>query len=88
MRTIFKYELSVCDGRQLVAVPYPGQGVHVGVQGEKICLWAEVETERRKVTRFFHVFGTGHQIPNGQCLVWIGTVQMGEFVWPVYEEVF
>ena len=54
---------------------------------ETVCLWAMSNTdESRKVRRMIRVYGTGRPIEEPlESLNYIGTVQVGPFVWHVFE---
>ena len=54
---------------------------------ETVCLWAMSNTdESRKVRRLFRIYGTGREIKEPlESLNYIGTVQMGSFVWHIFE---
>lgn len=49
-------------------------------------LWAEVQPAAGLVERTFRILGTGHNMPEGVPLAYVGTVQQPPFVWHVYEE--
>lgn len=92
MRTIWKYELEITGLPEAFLMPQGARVLHVGTQGspefvgEKGCLWAEVETLAPRESRYFQVFGTGHEVPNN-VVYYAGTFQLahGEFVGHVYE---
>lgn len=84
MRTIHKFDLTVGT---VNAVEIPSHAIirHLGVQDGIIRLWVEVDTNKfSRENRVFCVYGTGHEI--GGCREhYVGTVQIGPFVWHVYE---
>lgn len=63
MQTIWKYPLDVAD-EQKIQLPLGADILHVGVQGEAVCLWAQVSPGRVKQVRTIHIFGTGHDLPD------------------------
>ena len=82
MRTVYKYELKgFCPE---IEMPKGATPLHIGKdpQGE-FCIWAEVDTEAETETRQFAMYGTGHQIPDGQT--YLATVFDGDYVWHWYE---
>jgi len=85
MNTIYKYEIPVGGGA--IQMPNSAKILSVGVQGESLMLWAEVDPERSGYQRQVEVFGTGHPIRNEMCVSreFIGTVFMSDLVWHVYE---
>lgn len=85
MRTIYKYPLRLAD-RQFVAMPCDAEILSVQVQGQDICLWAIVSPDAKMEVRYFHIVGTGHEMP--ECRTsFVGTVQLGSFVGHVFSEV-
>ena len=84
MKKIYKYEI-LTDGKLML--PNGAIVRKVAAKGESICLWAEVDPDRSTLERFFEVFGTGHEMPEGMGIdrVYIDTVLMGPFVFHVYE---
>lgn len=70
-------------------MPANAKILHVDVQNEVPCIWAEIDTiETQKVERRFHIFGTGHKMPAKVALDHLGTflIDHGRFVFHVYEE--
>ena len=58
----------------------------VGVQHGQIQVWALVNPEAPKELRRFRIAGTGHPLEEElERLRFIGTVQMGDFVWHIFE---
>lgn len=83
MRHIWKWPLVVTD-RQELLVPAGARLLAVQAQYGELCLWAECDTSQPKETRTIHVYGTGNPIPDDPG-TYISTVQLGTFVWHVYE---
>ena len=85
MNTIYKYEIPVGGGA--IQMPNSAKILSVGVQGESLMLWAEVDPERSEYARLFEVFGTGHKILSDMVTSreFIGTAFMSDLVWHVYE---
>lgn len=82
MRVIHKFPINL--GANEITLVDDAIVVHVGVQEGKITLW--IECELNTVTtehRIFLVYGTGHSI--GPFDEYVGTVQIGRYVWHVYE---
>lgn len=83
-RAIFKYPLDVTD-EQTVNLPFGAKVVHVGMQNDKMYLWAEVDPKSKDDTPVtFRIFGTGHPMPEAN-IQHVGTVFDGPFVWHVYQ---
>jgi len=83
MKTIHKYYIKPIE-RWAINMQWGASLLHVGLQGEDIFIWAEVDLGRHVQTRVFGVFGTGNPLPD--CNKdFIGTVLAPPFVWHVYE---
>ena len=86
MRTVYKYQLNL--GTTRLELPEGSIPVHVGVQGEGVCLWVE-QTNDPDGSFTWHTYkaiGTGHPCPTGYARTeHLGTVMMPPFVWHVYE---
>lgn len=87
MKTIFKYPIKLAD-IQDVRMPRGAKIISAQMQGEQLCLWAEVDNTVGLKWRSIEVFGTGHPMPEAPRL-FIGTVQMhgGSLIWHVYERI-
>lgn len=80
-RRVWKYEVPVDDQDHDIGF-WP---VHVAAKdAATLLVWCEVETAEgeQPTTEPFRVFGTGHPIPPGAAHA--GTVQVGPFVWHLY----
>lgn len=84
MKTIHKYALRFID-TQSVIMPVGAKVLAVQNQNDKITMWAEVDDINDKEQRVFSIFGTGCEI-TGFERHYIGTVQIGDFVWHIYEQ--
>jgi hypothetical protein len=86
VRTIWKYVL-LERGLNQVAMPANAEILHVGMQGGRPCIWAQVESTNETEERFLWVHGTGWDIsdtPVGQR--YLGTAQTDDsLVWHVFE---
>ena len=86
MKTIWKYPLELKD-EQIIEVPVSSEFLHVGLQNDKICLWALVNSNSNYplVKKTILIRGTGHDIGGYYTKKdYIGTVQQGQFVWHVF----
>lgn len=86
MRAIWKFPVPV-DDRLTIKMPKGARVLTVQAQGREMCIWAEVQTQAAEEKRYFAVFGTGHEMLHGMGYsdVYVGTVQIGKFVWHLYE---
>lgn len=89
MKTIWKYNLKTTD-RQGINMPLGAEILSVGVQTEKVYLWALIDSEQKKESLHeIEIFGTGNPIySNKKCKrKFIGTYQLmdGNFVGHVFE---
>jgi len=79
MKTVYKFPSGD------IQIPKGAKVLTAGIQLGKVVLWAEVDTEQVLEHRTFHVYGTGHLIPDNAC--YITTLFENRFVWHVYEVV-
>ena len=84
MRTIWKFPLDFADKVE-IQMPCFAAIIHVGVQHERLCLWAIIDIDQPLVTRRFRVIGTGHEYPDCLPEKYIGTVFQDVFVWHIFE---
>jgi hypothetical protein len=85
MKTVYKYpifSLGIPNGYEL---PLNANVVHFEKQNESMCFWAEVTVNETTLTttRWFQVFGTGHEIPMQST--YVATAQDGLYVLHLYE---
>lgn len=86
---IYKYTLPLDEGDKYIkSMPEDAEIIHVGAQGSLICIWAVINPLAEHEDRFFQIVGTGIQFnwSEDKSVHW-GTVQMGAFVWHVFEQV-
>ena len=82
MKTVYKYPLDEKSDIRSASIPRNSKIVHAGMQGDGLCIWAEVDTEEKILNkRYFSVFGTGSEIKGNH----ITTFMMGPYVWHLYE---
>lgn len=82
-QTIWKFPLELTDVNR-VTMPAQSHILHVGMQGETLCLWALVAPEASKVTRVIAIRGTGHPC-NIEHTRHVGSVFDRQFVWHVFD---
>lgn len=90
MKTIWKYNLKF---ENIIELQMPKGAEILTVQQDKKtnrpCLWAMVDSDAEKESRFIELFGTGEKIPTdmGVDRIYIGTYQYqnGAFVGHVFE---
>lgn len=86
MRAIHKFPLphAITTGDP-VAVEMPPQAIRhrFAMQNHVPTIWAEVDTAHGLVPRYFQIFGTGQELPDGA--EYVGTFEQGPFVWHLYE---
>jgi hypothetical protein len=88
MTTIWKYPLKAVE-RQVVEMPKGATILSVQTQHGDVCIWALVDPEAKKESRTIWIVGTGHEMPEGIHLRYLGTTQTpgGTFVPHVFEEI-
>lgn len=86
MNSIYKYELQVTDTQEIL-MKKGAKILSVQTQDEKICIWALVDENEIHERRFFHIYGTGHQINPIHKIKFVGTCQLhnGGLVFHVFE---
>ena len=88
-REIWKYHLE--PGKNLVLMPAKADILSVANQRDQIALWALVNLDNAMDARHIEVFPTGHEIPELPAIPriairrFIGTVQIGAYVWHVFD---
>lgn len=84
-KAVWKYELQLDTQLQM---PVGAEILTVGVQHERICLWAKVDVNAPKAPREFQIVGTGHTMDNGGNTTYIGTVMLsdGYLVFHIFEK--
>lgn len=85
MRTIHKYPLVIIPSEQVIETYALMIPLAVQLQNGHPTLWYQVYTASPRVYRTVHIVGTGHEVPP-DC-DYIGTVQIGSYVWHFYLEV-
>ena len=87
MKQIWKFTID--EPLSKIEMPVGGKVLCVQVQHSTPCLWVEIEVGASKETRFFVVYGTGHEMSGATNEQYIGTFQMdgGASVFHVYERV-
>lgn len=86
MKTIYKYNLELGDDTQSLSLPKGAKILTVQIQGNYLCLWALVDKEAEEYeSRTILICDTCHDA--GECTAehYIATVQVGIFVWHIFE---
>jgi hypothetical protein len=92
VRSVWKFELLLSRGNALyeaggMVVPMPtgAEVIHVGTQEGRLYIWAIVDTIELMWPRKFLLAWTGQPIPS--LYKHLGSVQIDELIWHVFEEV-
>jgi len=86
VKNIWKYPFPV-SYKFMVEMPSGAEVLSVQLQGELTCMWVLVDPDAAKVKRLFHVYGTGHPIPDHTSRRrFIGTWQYLGLVFHLFEE--
>lgn len=84
MRVIYKYDLEITDVQQ-ISPPAGALLLNVAFQGDRLCLWALVNTDYRAHDRIIKIYGTGQPVES-QIGHYIGTAHDPRgFVWHAFE---
>jgi hypothetical protein len=88
MKTIHKYHLALAEV-QVIEVPQGAQFLTVQMQGERLCVWAIVDTTHQNAHESFVIVGTGALLPDTSNWQYMETVQQydGRFVWHVFRAI-
>jgi len=85
MKKIFKYPLLEIPS-QIVTMHQGSRILSIQVQNRILCIWALVDEDMPLKKHKILIFGTGQEIDTEFILTFMGTVQMGNFVWHVFEQ--
>lgn len=88
--SIWKFELSPVQDVVSVLMPAGARTLSAKAQFDSLCVWALCDVDEvARAWRYFHIFGTGHAIPTGLNLKFLGMTQMngGRFVLHIFESV-
>jgi hypothetical protein len=86
VKVIWKFGLDIGPaGRCTLPMPRIRECLSVGLQANRVVLWAKVDPDQGYEDAAFIIVGTGWDAPDGKHC---GTVQTGDgFVWHVFEVV-
>ena len=86
MKAIFKYPLQNVDS-QAIIMPKDAVILCVKRQGASAFIWAIVDPDNQSVGRTILMVGTGHPLPEGAEVFYIGTYisEGGLFTWHCFE---
>lgn len=82
-RAIWKFVLPIQDTAH-VLMPVGAVPLCVAEQHGELCLWAEVDPTAPGLAHTFLIRGTGNPF-TGVEGAYLGTAQIGVFVWHIYE---
>lgn len=88
MKAVYKFELQekgVHNGHSLLLANMQQNAVvvHIGFQGQRMFVWAVVETESEIYQHNFLRLATGQEIP--VSCAYVHTYQEGPYVWHLFE---
>lgn len=88
MKTIWKFPLRITDA-QTIEMPDGAEILTAQFQGDELCLWVMVDSEKPKRERVIEIFGTGNPIwvDMGVQRKFIATAQQPDMplVWHIFE---
>ena len=82
MKTIHKFVLALAS-EQVILLNEGAKLLTIGMQYDKPCLWAEVDTDKPKVSTVVRMFGTGSTLPDNPGK-YLGTVYLRYLVFHYY----
>jgi hypothetical protein len=84
MRTIWKYRLAFVR-TQAIEMPKGALPLSAQFQGDTLCVWVEVDSINPLEPKTFRIYGTGHDIKRAETGPFLGTVQVDNEAWHVFE---
>ena len=86
MHSVWKYTVPVADTFS-IETRRGAKILSVAVQGDEVCIWAEVNPTAPVEERRFRMCGTGHPIPEDEDRRFVGTVLLrgGSLVFHLFE---
>jgi hypothetical protein len=85
-KTIWKFPIHLEDA-VVIDMPVNAKTLCIDVQKNVVYLWAEVDPEVNREKRIFHLYGTGHSLPDDPgTYISSFMVAGGTFVFHVYED--
>ena len=84
MKTIWKFPLESQEYSE-IEMPHGAEVLAAQVQNKTICLWATVDPEAPKQPRMFQICGTGISMLEHVERNYIATVQIGPYVFHIFE---
>lgn len=84
MKMIKKYTLTM--GMTNIMADAHGEILCAQRQGNSLMLWIKEDNEAQKIARIIYILPTGQEFADIP-MKYIDTVQMGDYVWHVFEKV-
>jgi hypothetical protein len=85
MRVLHKVQLKLAEVVQTLNLPQGAVVRAVQSQGSFPTIWYECDPDAPPEPRHFVIVGTGWELPDVGAILYLGTVQIGAYVWHVYE---
>ena len=85
MKTIYKYEVPLQDSSEIL-MPQGAKILSVQEQRGRPQIWALVDRANKPEARKFVLKGTGHEADGVEYMQFIGTVQIGQYVFHLFED--
>tara|TARA_R110000772_G_scaffold267971_3_gene393563 strand:+ start:7227 stop:7493 length:267 start_codon:yes stop_codon:yes gene_type:complete len=82
MDTVWKFP--IVHGSNILELPRNPQWLTVGEQHGNLMVWVIVNDRNETTEYTIDVFGTGQELTPASLRYWIGTQQIGPFVWHVF----
>ncbi len=81
MKKIYKYKLPLVPNIK-IPLPRSRKLLSAQIQGEEICVWAEIETNEPCFECTFSIVATGENPP--EHMTYLSTIQLDGFVWHIF----
>lgn len=84
MKAVFKYSVPL-GIQEPIRMPRGAQLLTVQLQRDVPCVWALVDTNEPNVDRDLRWVGTGHDMAETHQHHYVGTIQVGPYVFHLFE---
>lgn len=82
---IWKHKLKITDAQTLF-MPQGARQLKIAEQDGELCMWSLVDTAERHESVHVIIVGTGQEFDDVN-LHYVGTAQVGQFVWHVFTSI-
>lgn len=77
MIAVYKYTIQLTD-EQMLNLPLGAEPLHIATQGDQLCLWCRVHTDRPSRPRRVRIVETGHPVDDASR--YVGTFDIDNYL--------